>query len=248
MQLSLTKALGGLAILLCLLAVPSGARVALWLAPGEPLGHAQLLALVEPALPPGERFEVAFSQPALPLRNPAASEAFLELVELRLEPRTERFTGAFQVRLATGEERVLALAGRAQAVIEILVPARAVAAGERLDAGLLEPMLVIERQLRADTLVEPADLLGVEARRRLLPGRPVRRGDVQAPRVVRRGEAVEVVYRAPGIELVTMARALEDGSRGSLVAVSNLDSGQRFSGVVTDAGRIVVGATRGARR
>ena len=245
---SFARAVAGLFILLFILAAPFAARAALWLAPGESLGHAQLLALVEPALPPGERFEISFSQPALPLHNPAASEAFLELVELRLEPRTERFSGAFRVRLATGEERVLALAGRAQAVVEVMVPARTVAAGERLDAGLLEPMLVIERQLRADTLVEPADLLGVEARRRLLPGRPVRRGDVQAPRLVRRGEAVEVVYRAPGIELVAIARALEDGARGSVVAVSNLDSGQRLSGVVSDAGRIVVGATRGSRR
>ncbi len=244
----LGRALGGFAILLLLLAAPFAARAALWLAPGEPLGQAQLLALVEPALPPGERFEVAFTHPALPLHNPAASAAFLQLVDLHREPRTERFSGAFLVRLETGEERVLVLAGRAQAMVEVLVPARTVAAGERLDAGLLEPMLVIERQLRADSLVDPAELLGVEAQRRLLPGRPVRRGDVRAPRLVRRGEAVEVVYRAPGIELVTVARALEDGSRGSRVMVSNLDSGQRLSGVVTDVARIVVGGTRGASR
>jgi flagellar basal body P-ring formation protein FlgA len=229
---------------IALLALPGTARAGLWLAPGEPLGEAHLSALVLPALPPGERFRVSFSQPALPLHNPATSEAFVQLLELRHEPRTDRFSGAFLVRLETGEERVLGLAGQAQALVEILVPVRAIRAGETLTSDLLRPMLVAERQLRADTLTDPADLADVEARRRLLAGRPVRQGDVQAPRLVRRGEAVELVYRAPGIELVTMARALEDGSRGSQVGVSNLDSGQRLSGLVTGPGRVTVGGPR----
>lgn len=241
-------ALRCLALLLLLLATPAGAGAATWLAPGEPLGETHLRSLVEPGLPPGEQFALSFSQPALPLFNPATTEAFLQLVELRHEPRTERFTGAFLVRLATDEERILPLADRAQAMVEILVPTRAVAAGERLDDRLLEPLLVAERQLRADTLTDPMELKDVETRRRLLPGRPVRRGDVQAERLVRRGEAVELVYRTPGIELVAIGRALEDGSRGSLVAVTNLDSGQRLTGLVGGTGTVLVGGGRGGAR
>ncbi len=231
-------------LLSVLVGLPGQARASLWLAPGEALAEGHLLALALPALPPGERFEVSFSQPALPLHNPAASEAFVQLLEFRHEPRTDRFSGAFLVRLETGEERVLGLAGQARALVEILVPVRSISAGERLTSDLLEPLVVAERQLRADTLTDPALLTDVEARRRLLAGRPVRQGDVQAPRLVRRGETVEVVYRAPGIELVTMARALEDGSRGSRVDVSNLDSGQRLAGLVTGPGRVTVGGPR----
>ena len=231
-------------LLVLVIGLPGVARAGLWLAPGEPLGEDHLLALVEPALPPGERFEVSFSQPGLPLHNPAATEAFLQLLELRLDPRTERFAGSFLVRLESGEERVLGLAGRARAMIEIMVPVRTVAAGERLRADLLTPLVVAERQLRADTLSDPADLLDLEARRRLLPGRPIRRGDVQAPQLVRRGETVDVVYRAPGIEVVTSGRALEDGSRGVVVAIANLDSGQRLTGLVTGPRQVTVGATQ----
>jgi flagellar basal body P-ring formation protein FlgA len=228
--------------------LPGAARTAVWLAPGEPLGQMHLRALVEPALPPGEEFALSFSQPAVPLHNPASNDAFLQLLELRLDRRTERFSGSFLVRLESGEERVLGLAGQAQALVEVLVPVRSIGAGELLTADLLEPLVVAERQLRVDTITDPAALQDVEARRRLLPGRPVRQGDVQAPRLVRRGEAVEIVYRAPGIELVTMGRALEDGSRGNVVGVSNLDSDQRLAGVVTGARRITVGGPSGAAR
>jgi flagella basal body P-ring formation protein FlgA len=244
----LARTLSGLALLLVLVAAPAAPRASMWLAPGEPLLQDHLESLVAPALPPGELLELVFSQPALPLVNPAASEAFLQLLELRYEPRTERFSGAFLVRLESGEERVLGLAGRAQAMVEIMVPVRTIAAGERLQPSLLEPVVLAERLLRADTLSDAGALVGLEATRRLLPGRPVRRNDVQAPRLVRRGDAVEVLYRAPGIELVTLARALDDGARGDMVTVTNLDSGQRLSGLVTDTGRIEIGAGQRAAR
>lgn len=232
---------------LALLALPlaaAQARAEARLAPGEALAETHLRGLIEPVLPLGETFELAFTRPVLPLRNPARVAAFLELLEWRHDERAERFAGSFLVRLETGEERVLGLAGRATAMVEVWVPRRSIAAGERLDAALLEPLRVASRQLRPDTLLDPAELDGLEAGRRLLPGRPVRRGDVRSERLVRRGETVDVVYRVPGIELVTVARALEDGGHGGMVAVSILDTGQRLAGLVTGPGEVSVAAGR----
>jgi flagella basal body P-ring formation protein FlgA len=237
------KAIAGL-ILLAALAMPGPARGLAWLAPGEPLLEAHLAALVEPALPASETFQLSFTHPALPLSNPASSEAHLQLLELRQDPRTERFTGAFLVRLASGEERAIGFAGEARAMVEVPVPLRTIAAGEQLEPTLLELTLLPERQLRTDTMLDPTELTGLETRRRLLPGRPVRRRDVQERQLVRRGEPVDVVYRAPGIEVTVTARALEHGSRGSLVTATNLESGKRLTGVVTGAGQITLGTRR----
>lgn len=201
------------------------AMAASWLAPGEPLTEAHLASVVEAALPQhGDGFELSFTAPALPLTNPAASRASLELIDLRFDARSERFTGGLFVRLETGEQRILDVSGRAQVMTEVMVPTRPVAAGERLDPALLEPALVPARLLRADALNTLDELDGTEARRRLAAGRPIRRADVQATRLVRRGETVELRYRAPGIELVTLGRAHEDGARGAIIQVANLDS------------------------
>ncbi len=184
----------------------------------------------------------------MPLSNPAASEAEIRLLELRYDPRTERFTGAFLVRLSTGEERAIGVAGEALEMVEIAVPTRTVAAGERLDPALLQTTVVPERQLRADTLIDAIELAGLEARRRLLPGRPIRRDHVRELQLVRRGEPVDVVYRAPGVELSVTARALEDGSRGNLVTATNLESGRRLTGLVTGPGQITIAIQRDAPR
>ncbi|HRY27177.1 MAG: flagellar basal body P-ring formation protein FlgA [Geminicoccaceae bacterium] len=224
------------------------ALAASWLVPGEPLTEAHLAALVEAELPPhGDGFELSFTSPSLPLTNPAASRASLELVDLRFDLRSERFVGGLLVRLETGEQRILDVGGRAQVMAEVMVPTRPVAAGERLDPAWLEPALVPARLLRADALGSLDELDGTEARRRLAAGRPIRQADVQPTRLVRRGETVELRYRAPGIELVTLGRALEDGARGAFVQVANLDSERQLvarvvgSQLVEIAGRPGIG-------
>jgi flagella basal body P-ring formation protein FlgA len=247
MWMTLLKALARLCLVV-MLAVPGSASGVAWLAPGESLLEAHLAALVEPALPVSETYSLSFTQPLLPLSNPASSEARLQLLELRHDPRTERVTGAFSVRLASGEERAIGFAGEARTMVEVPVPMRSVSAGERLEPAMLELTLLAERQLRDDTLLDPIELVGFETRRRLLPGRPVRRRDVQEPRLVHRGQPVDVVYRAPGIEVTITARALEHGTRGSLVAATNLESGRRLTGVVTGAGQITLSPGREVSR
>ncbi len=225
------------------------ALAAAWLAPGEPLTQARLAALVEAALPPeGDGFEISFTAPSLPLANPASSEAGLDLVELRFDARSERFTGGLLVRLETGEQRVLGIGGRARVMTEVMVPMRPVAAGERLDPAWLEPTLVPARLLRADVLGPLEALDGIEARRRLAAGRPIRQADIQPVRLVRRGETVELRYRAPGIELVTLARALEDGGLGSVVQVANIDSERRLAARVTGPRLVEIAGRPGASR
>ena len=225
------------------------ALAAAWLAPGEPLTHARLAALVEAALPPeGDGFEITFTGPSLPLANPASSEAGLDLIELHFDARSERFTGSLLVRLETGEQRVLDVAGRARIMTEVMVPVRPVAAGERLDPAWLEPALVPARLLRADVLGPLEALDGIEARRRLAAGRPIRQADIQPVRLVRRGETVELRYRAPGIELLTLGRALDDGGLGSVIQVANLDSDRRLAGRVVGPRLVEIAGRTGASR
>ena len=94
------------------------ALAASWLVPGEPLTEAHLAALVEAELPPhGDGFELSFTSPSLPLTNPAASRASLELVDLRLlAPGTHqgnqqqlfKFAGQPADNRAPGRKRYLA--------------------------------------------------------------------------------------------------------------------------------------------
>ncbi|MDX2276253.1 MAG: flagellar basal body P-ring formation chaperone FlgA [Hyphomonadaceae bacterium] len=54
--------------------------------------------------------------------------------------------------------------------------------------------------------------------------------------VIRRGETVALIFEAPGIQLSTSARALEDGAVGDNVRLVNIASNRTVSATVTGPG------------
>ena len=127
--------------------------------------------------------------------------------------------------------------------------AHGVAAGEQIAAADLEWVPVAPSRLRATSLTEARQLIGSEARRPLAPGRLLTERDLQPPRLVRRGRAVELLYARPGLQLRALGIAQADGTLGEVVRVVNPDSQQALQGVVVGEGQVALGGTAaGARR
>ena len=89
-------------------------------------------------------------------------------------------------------------------------------------------------------LTSPTQAVGLEARVTLYPGRPIRPGDLGPPALVDRNQLVEIIYRTDALTIRTEGRALDRGAAGDRVRVMNLASRTTISGVVSDAGFIIV--------
>ncbi len=229
--------LAGLLLLLLAMgsAVPVRAAVVV-LAPGEPFGADHLRRLFAEDLPPAPRdgrVELRVHRPALPLPNPSATPIRLVPADWDLDSARGRFRAVVEAVAGDGSRATLVLVGELRVLVPVPVPRRPVPAGTRLEAGMLE---VVERPLRtlpAEVVRDVGALLGLETRRRLPAGRPVRRDDVGPPRLVRRGDPVTVVYRSGALELLLTARALEDGGLGQVVRLINPDSGRGLRARIT---------------
>jgi flagella basal body P-ring formation protein FlgA len=67
--------------------------------------------------------------------------------------------------------------------------------------------------------------------------------DLQPPRLVRRGRAVELIYARPGLQLRALGIAQADGALGELVRVVNPDSQQQLQGVVIGPDQVALGGS-----
>ena len=76
------------------------------------------------------------------------------------------------------------------------------------------------------------DLVGMEARRNLDAGSPLRFNDLVSPVLVERGQTVNIVSGGGGLRVSMQGKALAKGSVGDRVLVSNLTSGTRVEGVI----------------
>lgn len=85
-----------------------------------------------------------------------------------------------------------------------------------------------------------ANIVGLEARVTLYPGRPILPDYVGPAALVERNQPVVVVFRDRGLTISADGRALSRGAEGETVRVMNLTSRTTVSGKVQGDGSIVV--------
>lgn len=122
------------------------------------------------------------------------------------------------------------------AAADVLVPARTIRAREIITSG----DILVKAASVPGALSHPDEVIGLEARVALYPGRPVRAADVGTPALVSRNEIVPLVFRRGRLNIVTEGRALERAGAGDLVRVMNLSSRATVTGVVRADGSIEV--------
>lgn len=91
----------------------------------------------------------------------------------------------------------------------------------------------------ADIDVDAA--IGLEARRALYAGRPIRMSDLTAPALVERNQIVTIVYKTAVLSIETEGRALDRGAAGDTLRVINLASRTTVVGRVNRSGAVLVG-------
>ena len=127
----------------------------------------------------------------------------------------------------------------------------------------LAESLVATRLIRATEIIGPQDVapsdavvpgaathadqvIGLEARVAIYPGRPLRLAELAPAAVVERNDLVQLVYRRGGLTILAEGRALSRGAIGAQVNVMNTASRQSVQGRIVHAGLVAVGPEEAA--
>lgn len=135
----------------------------------------------------------------------------------------------------------LAGEGAFAANVELPVPRQTIMAGTEIShQDLIERKFPSRTAHQFAVSTHRAQLVGMVARRTLLPGQPVPVKSVEKPILVRRGEPARLVFREQGLVIIMQVESLQNGGAGSFVRVRNIDSGLVVSGRVQNDGTIRV--------
>ncbi len=134
-----------------------------------------------------------------------------------------------------------ALASQTLPTEQIVVPAHDIQRGETIADSDLAYQQVAADAGNSGAITSITALSGMEARRFLHAGEPVRPDDVRRPILVTKGSTVTMTFEAPGIVLTAVGRAMSEGGMGESVVVLNPASYRQITGVVTGPGQVRTG-------
>ena len=190
---------------------------------------------------------VTFDRSVGDTRLEASNTGALQPVATRFDARSGRFDIAFEIANDVNPAPTkLRFTGTAIETVEVAVLTRDIDRAELLKSSDLS----LERRPKAEVTGEPASRersIGMQLRRTMRAGTPVRAADIVKPDFVVRDQAVTIIYQVPGLYLTTRGKAIESGAEGDSVSVLNLHSKRTLTGIVTGRGQVTVqGASQSA--
>ncbi|MDA9489899.1 flagellar basal body P-ring formation chaperone FlgA [Bradyrhizobium sp. CCBAU 11361] len=183
---------------------------------------------------------VTFDRGVADMRLDASNTGALQPVATRYDARSGRFDIAFEINNDNNPAPTkLRFTGTAIETVEVAVLTRDI---DRADL-LKSSDVTLERRPKAEVTGEAASrdrTIGMQLRRPMRAGTPIRVADIVKPDFVQRDQNVTIIYQVPGLYLTTRGKAIESGAEGDTVSVLNLQSKRTLTGVVTGRGQITV--------
>lgn len=159
-------------------------------------------------------------------------------------------TGQFNAMAVAGgdvpsAQRVM-LQGRAYPAAAVPVLRRAINPGEIIRRDDIEIVYRREDVIGRDIIADAARLIGRTPQYRLRVGEPIRESDVRQPTLVKRNSQVLIKLEWGSMTLTAQGKALDEGSRGDMIRVENLQSNKTIEATVS--GPDLVTVTLGPRQ
>jgi flagella basal body P-ring formation protein FlgA len=174
------------------------------------------------------------------LRLEAAVSGALQPTSVRYDGRSTRFDVAFEIANENGTPPAkLRFTGTAIETVEAAVLARNLERGDVLKSS----DVIVERRPKAEIGTDPAGrerAVGMQARRQLRAGQALRVADLAKPDLVTRDQNVTLIYQTTGLYLTIRGKAMDNGTEGDVVSVTNLQSKRVVSGVVIGRGQVAI--------
>lgn len=171
---------------------------------------------------------------------PATATPTVAVKDLAYDPRMNRFQAVVESPAGAPNSIRFKVVGNVFASARIPVLAHPMGRGEVISEADIQWVDVREEVVRRDIVTNPRLLIGQEPRYQLRAGAPIRTVEVQKPVVVGKNSSVTIVLRSKFMTLTAQGRAVEDGSVGDVIRVTNVQSKQTVDAKVEGPGQVSV--------
>lgn len=215
---------------------------------GQVIGRERILARLQSALAdhgaPAE-FLVETDDHNPQMVIPVGVAAQLEVRDLFYDRDAKRFTASVAVpdqSTAHDAGRIM-ISGHLVPTLAIPVLARAINHGDIVNASDIAWIKLREVEVRATIVTDPGLVVGMTAKQNLRAGQPLAIADFQKPLAVARGALVTMVLNHGGMALTAQGRAVDQGSLGEVIRVTNTHSNLTVEATIIGSNQVRISLT-----
>lgn len=193
--------------------------------------HLSWLANQKNVIPMSDQFEFILRRQT-GYEEPEA-EYKAEIQGYNYSPNTKHFRGKLVFKVAGEKEtKIYPLDGFAYPLIQVPALVTPLMAGSLIDAENLELMTIREDRLQPQMETKADQLIGMETVNSIQAHKPIPKRYIKSPRLIQKGEFVDITIKDGMIQLSAQGRALQSGGKGELISVMNKSSKKIVQGKV----------------
>ena len=190
----------------------------------------------------GDDIELSMNGRTLAIHLPTDVEPTIGLDNLLYNPKSGRFVATVAAPADDPAAKRHRITGRVHPMISIPVVGKRLRRGDIVKKHHITWTSIRESSVRRDTILHEEDLVGMAAKRIVREHAPIRLSYVQRPVLVRKNGLVTIHLASRSMTLTAQGQAMQDGSKGEIVQVKNIQSKKVIEAVVTHAGKVSVSA------
>jgi flagella basal body P-ring formation protein FlgA len=176
----------------------------------------------------------------VPPTVPTDARVGVAVAQVDYDAGSGRFTAALTVTAETMNPLDTRISGRVEAMTEAPVAATRLLPETVLRQEDVRIARIRTSVLPAEAALSPDQIVGMQLRRPVPAGLPLRLGDLMRPPLVQRGAIVRIELNGHGLSVTGQATALDNGAEGDRIRVQNLNSHAYLYADVTGPGQVRV--------
>lgn len=186
----------------------------------------------------GQKFEIELYERTAAFTVPEKADKTLTVEDVSYDAAQGTFSAVVSVRALPGAPKEVK--GRLYPLVSVPVLKTTHQPGDIISKDDIDMIDLRQANVLPSMLMDADKLAGRTPRRGLLAMKPVSAGDVQAPRLIKKGDLVTMELDTGVIRLTAKGKAMDDGAEGEAVRIMNTNSKQIIDAIVTGAQTVAV--------
>lgn len=184
-------------------------------------------------------FKVKLNQGKPSLTLPEGTVESVEITALNLDRNSDVFTATIVSPSKENPLKKLIVSGLIERQVKVPVLSSTLQNGDIIGKNDIDMVDIADHDVQNNMIMNAEDLIGLTPRRVAYAGKYLQKGAFQKPRLVERGEAVYITYKTGAITLTAKGKALQNGAKGDIVRVTNVNSSRTIDATVNGENQVI---------